>query len=354
MSSRSERLNGWYAEQTTLSRLIGGSGALALGLVLLGSAVLLTLGGLTPWQSLFETATSETQEVLLLVGIGVGALATVGAILTYRTMPTKAARETVISGGALGVQAIIFSLLYLLIRSGDLFDVFIRQFFNFNLLGDFFGAFVRGAVNTLIMALSGEALGIAIGLMMSLLILSNRAVVRAPARTYVNFFRGTPLLWQLNFGFFGVVIGLQLDLGAFAVGILILGINAGAYTAEIFRAGIQSIERGQMEAARSLGMSYLQAMRYVILPQAIGRVIPPLTNEFVILIKDTSLIFILGLTATERELMTVARDAYSDLFNATPFLGAVAGYLVVTLPMIRAVTALESRLRSGLAGIAGL
>jgi ABC-type amino acid transport system permease subunit len=132
---------------------------------------------------------------------------------------------------------------------------------------------------------------------------------------------------------------------------LILGLNAAAYSAEIFRAGIQSIERGQIEAARSLGMSYLQAMRYVILPQAFRRVIPPLTNEFVILIKDTSLVFFLGVTAGQRELFAVGRDAYAETFNATPYIGTVLGYLAITLPMIRAVTWLERKLRSGLVGV---
>ena len=155
-------------------------------------------------------------------------------------------------------------------------------------------------------------------------------------------------------GFVLLVLSLGLrDLGPFEVGALILGLNAGAYTAEIFRAGIQSLERGQMEAARSLGMSYGKAMRYVILPQAFRRVIPPLTNEFIILIKDTSLIVILGLTSGQRELFAVGRDLYSETFNATPYIASAIGYLAVTLPMIRYVTSLEKRLRSGLTGIVG-
>jgi polar amino acid transport system permease protein len=196
-------------------------------------------------------------------------------------------------------------------------------------------------------------LGIALGLLLSLLALSNRRVTRAPARVYINFVRGTPLLWQLQFGFFGIVLGLQLELSTYNVAILILALNAGGYTAEVFRAGIQSLERGQIEAARSLGMSYFQAMRYAIIPQAVRRVIPPLMNEFVILIKDTSLVALLGLTTYQRELMTVGRDAYSETFNATPFLATAAGYLIVTLPMIRFVTWLEKRLRSGLVGVTG-
>jgi polar amino acid transport system permease protein len=163
--------------------------------------------------------------------------------------------------------------------------------------------------------------------------------------------RATPLVWQLIFGYFGIVLGLGIDVGTYTVAILIIGLNAGAYTAEIFRAGIQSIERGQLEAARSLGMSYFQAMRYAVVPQAVRRVIPPLMNEFVILIKDTSLVLVLGLALDERELMTVGKDAYAETYNATPYLATAAGYLIVTLPLMRFVTWLEKKLRSGLVGV---
>ena len=124
-------------------------------------------------------------------------------------------------------------------------------------------------------------------------------MVRAPARIYINFFRGTPLIWQLITGYFVLLFGFGIHLDAFVVAVLIFALNTGAYAAEVFRAGIQSIERGQMEAARSMGMSYLQAMRYAIVPQAVRRVIPPLMNEFVILIKDTALVSVLGLTAQQ-------------------------------------------------------
>jgi polar amino acid transport system permease protein len=235
-------------------------------------------------------------------------------------------------------------------RSGDV-ETFARNFFNFEVLGEFFDRFVHGAINTLILALGGEAIGIALGLLLAVFGLSSHAVVRAPARVYINFFRGTPLLWQLSFFFFGLVLGLSLDLTAYQVAILVIGLNAGAYSAEIFRAGIQSIERGQFEAARSLGMGYLKALRLVILPQGVRRVIPPLTNEFVILIKDTSLVSVLGLTFAEQELMAVGREIYNTTFDATAWLGTAAGYLVITLPMIRVVTWLERRLRSGLVGV---
>jgi polar amino acid transport system permease protein len=273
---------------------------------------------------------------------------------TYKVMPTKAARETAISGAALGIQAVLLAALFLFFRTGERFPLLVRQNFSFDILGDFGREFLTGARNTVILAAGGEFFGIVLGLFLAMLILSRRAVVRAPARTYINFFRGTPLIWQLSFIFAAVVLTARLPVTVFQVGILVLGLNAGAYSAEIFRAGIQSIERGQIEGARSLGMTYLQAMRYVILPQAFRRVIPPLTNEFIILIKDTSLIFVLGLTESQRELFGIGRDAYSETFNATPYLGSVLGYLAITLPMIWVVTKLERKLRSGLTGIVGM
>ncbi|HWC13249.1 MAG TPA: amino acid ABC transporter permease [Actinomycetota bacterium] len=351
MRSRTDRLNKWFAEQTALSLGIAALGAVALAIGLVGTLAFLWSEGLTPSTELVETAVSQTQGAILWTSIALGAAALSGFVL-YKRAPTKAAREATISGAALGVQAILFSLAFLVFRTGEKFPIFVRQFFSFEVLSEFRNQFVTGAKNTVILAAGGEAVGIVLGLIFSLLILSSRRVVRAPARAYINLFRGTPLLVQIMVGYFGIVLGLGLDITGSIVVIVILGLNAGAYTAEVFRAGIQSLERGQMEAARSLGMSYGKAMRYVVLPQAIRRVIPPLTNEFVILIKDTSLVFVIGLTFQQRELLAVGRDAFAETFNSTPFMAAAALYLVVTLPMIRLVTYLENRLRSGLVGVA--
>jgi polar amino acid transport system permease protein len=231
--------------------------------------------------------------------------------------------------------------------------LFAKHFLNFADLQGYGGAFVQGARNTIILAFAGEMGGIMIGLVLGILVLSKRRAVRAPARTYINFFRGTPLIWQLVTGYFLLLFGFGIRLSAFVVAIIVFALNTGAYAAEVFRAGIQSIERGQIEAARSLGMSYFQAMRYAIVPQAVRRVIPPLMNEFVILIKDTALVVVLGLTASEYDIFTTAREGQSATFNATFFTVAAIAYLIVTLPLIRLVNAAEKRLRSGLVGIAG-
>ena len=214
-------------------------------------------------------------------------------------------------------------------------------------------SFVSAAKNTLVLSAAGAALGFGLGLVIALFTLSRRSVVRAPARIYINFFRGTPLIWQLSFAGLAVAPALRLDISVFTIAILVLGLNLAAYSAEVYRSGIQSLERGQMEASRTLGLTYFQSMRYVIVPQAIRRVIPPLLNEFVILIKDTSLVSVLGLTLAQKELLGFARDIYSSTFNATAFLGAAAGYLIITLPLIAFVTIVERRLRSGLTSVIG-
>ena len=301
--------------------------------------------------NILEALRSPTETALLVGGIVVGLLAVVAGFLTYRRMPSKRTREQCIAGAVLGAEALALALVIVLFRSGNA-STFTRNFFNFELLEGRAGDFINGAKNTIILAFGGELGGIIIGLILAMLVLSNRRVVRAPARVYINFFRGTPLIWQLSVFYFGFALGFGIDISTFTAGLVVFSLNTGAYAAEVFRAGIQSIERGQMEAARSLGMSYMQAMRYAIVPQAVRRVIPPLMNEFVILIKDTSLIVVLGLVERQYELFTTARSGYSEFGNATFFVAAALGYLAITLPLIRIVNYAESRMRSGLVGAA--
>jgi His/Glu/Gln/Arg/opine family amino acid ABC transporter permease subunit len=351
-----------------------GLGILSLGSVLVGSILVqisyaLWGGGVTEFCRseglvpgeirgalgvchIVEGVTSVPQTILMLLAILAGVAAMALGFGTYKRMPTKRMREHVITGAVLGTQGLALAGFLFWFRGGKLV-IFARQFLNFEVLEGSLGAFVTGAKNTLVLAAVGEFGGIVIGLALAILALSNRRAARAPARTYINFFRGTPLIWQLGFFHFGISLGLGLNLGAFNVAMLVFALNTGAYAAEVFRAGIQSIERGQMEAARSLGMSYLQAMRFAIVPQAVRRVIPPLMNEFVILIKDTALITVLGLLVSEYEIFTTAREGYAETFNATFFVAAAIAYLVVTLPLIRVVNVVEQRLRSGLTGIVG-
>jgi polar amino acid transport system permease protein len=265
-------------------------------------------------------------------------------------MDSRRKRDHVVTGAVLGSQAVVFSIALWIFARGKP-EKFVSQFLNIQALEADGSALIRGIRYTLLLAFGGELGGIVIGLVLSLLIISKRRAVRAPAVAYVNLFRGTPLLVQLSIGYYGINLGLGLHLGAFTVGTAVLALNMGAYSAEVFRAGIQSIDRGQMEAARSVGMTYIQAMRYAIVPQAVRRVIPPLMNEFVILIKDTSLVAFLGLAISQYELFSAAQSGYSDTYSATYFLAAAVGYLLITLPMIWIVNRVEKRLHSGLVGI---
>jgi len=302
--------------------------------------------------SIVEALADPVTTGALYLGMALGAAALVLGLATYRRMDSKRRRDHAITGAVLGSQGALLAVGILWFRAASP-GLFSKHFLNFDDLEGYGGAFVRGARNTLTLAFAGEVGGILIGLVLGILVLSQRRSVRAPARIYINFFRGTPLIWQLITGYFLLLFGFGIRLSTFAAAIIIFALNTGAYAAEVFRAGIQSIERGQIEAARSLGMSYFQAMRYAIVPQAIRRVIPPLMNEFVILIKDTALVIVLGLTAANYDIFTTAREGQSATFNSTFFTVAAIAYLVVTLPLIRLVNAAEKRLRSGLVGIVG-
>jgi His/Glu/Gln/Arg/opine family amino acid ABC transporter permease subunit len=297
-----------------------------------------------------EALKSPAQTGLLVVGLLLGGTAVALGLSTYRRMDSRRKRHHALTGAIIGVQGILLALVILWFRNGRP-DRFAFHFLNFERLRGYAGAFLTGARNTMLLAFVGEVGGIVIGLILAIMTISQQRAVRAPARAYINFFRGTPLIWQLSVFYFGFSLGLDLKLAAYRSAMIVFALNTGAYASEVFRAGIQSIERGQIEAARSLGMTYLQAMRYAIVPQAVRRVIPPLLNEFVILIKDTSLILVLGLLGSELDLYSVAREGYAATFNATFYVAAAAGYLAVTLPLIRAVNIVEARLRSGLVGV---
>lgn len=325
-------------------------GGAAIALVFLGPLAVIAAHGFVPSESIAAGITSSATAAFAIGGAVAGAVAVTLGFGGYRRMPTKHARERSISGAVLGTQAVLLTGVLLWFRAGNP-ERFSFHFFNFEKLEGYGGAFLNAAKNTVILAFVGEAGGIILGLILALLAISARPVVRAPARVYINFFRGTPLIWQLSTIYFLFLFGFQITFSTFVVAMIVFALNTAAYAGEVFRAGIQSVERAQMEAARSLGMSYLQAMRYAIVPQAFRRVIPPLMNEFVILIKDTSLVIALGLSVNQLELYNLARQGYSDTFNATFFVAAALGYLAITLPLIRLVNALERRLRSGLVGV---
>ena len=337
---------------STLASLVAvGLGVAALATLFVGALVVLGIHGFVPREALVKGFKSHELDAVLLAGAVIGLLAVAWGVARFAKMTTRISREECIAGAVLGGEAVALGAFLFWFVNGDKIELFVVSFLDFDRLAPLMGDFLNGAKNTIILAFSSEFFGIILGLALAIFAISKRAVVRAPARAYINFFRGTPLIWQLIFIGIGLPIGLGLDIDTYKAGIIAFSLNAGAYLAEVFRAGIQSIERGQLEAARGLGMSYMQAMRYAILPQAIRRVIPPLMNEFVILIKDTALVIILGLSSAQRDLMNVGDQAVANDFNATPYIMTALGYLAITLPLIRVVNALEKRLRSGLLGV---
>lgn len=207
-----------------------------------------------------------------------------------------------------------------------------------DLLRDAMPRLLYGARVTLQLTLLTLLFGVTAGLIVALCRISSFAPLRMLATVYVEIVRGTPLLMQIYVIYF-VLPAIHVSVDSFAAGVMALSFNAAAYISEIFRAGIESIDTGQMEAARSLGMDYTAAMRWIILPQTLRRVLPPLTNEAVALLKDSSLVSVVALT----ELMRVGKEyATTSGSPTTVYLGVAVLYLAMTLPLTFVVRRLES------------
>ena len=205
-----------------------------------------------------------------------------------------------------------------------------------------------GVKNTLIYPVIAIVAGLALAIVLALMKLSPVGPYRWLATGYIEFFRGLPALLVVLLMAFGIPIAFQWTPpgGAVGAGVIGLILVAGAYMAETIRAGIQAVPKGQSEAARSLGMSAGRTTLTVVLPQAFRIVIPPLTNEFVLLIKDTALLFVIGFAADQRELTTLARDFVASSPTAgtsTSYIQAAILYLLITLPLTRLVAWLERR-----------
>jgi polar amino acid transport system permease protein len=205
------------------------------------------------------------------------------------------------------------------------------------------------AKNTVVYTAIAFVGGMLLGLLLALMKLSPVLPYRWLATAYIELFRGLPALLVI-FGFaYAVPIALQWRPpgGNAGAGLIALIIVSSAYIAETIRAGIEAVPKGQIEAARSLGMNSSWTMITVVLPQAFRIITPPLTNELVILIKDTSLLFIAGMAIDDRELTTFARDALTSQANATPLVVAALLYLVITLPLTQLVAKLERHNKRG-------
>ena len=203
------------------------------------------------------------------------------------------------------------------------------------------GPLLSGTAVTLQVFLITLALSVPLGLALALLRISRFRVVSSLVNGYIWLMRGTPLMLQMLFIYFALpfvpVIGVRLP--DFPSAILAFVLNYGAYFAEIFRAGIQSIDRGQYEGARVLGMTYPQTMRRIVLPQVVKRILPPLSNETITLVKDTSLIYVLAMN----DLLRAARGIVQRDFTTTPFVVAAAFYLLMTLVLTLGFARLEKK-----------
>jgi len=206
-----------------------------------------------------------------------------------------------------------------------------------------------GLPNTLVLALTSAVVGTVLGMLLAVAGLSRSRWLRWPARVYTDVFRGLPAAVTI------LLIGVGLSPLGLAVwgpnpyplGILALSLIAGAYIGEIFRSGIQSVDAGQLEAARALGFSRPSGMRLVVIPQGVRRVLPALVNQLIALVKESSLVYFLGLLASQRDLFRIGQDAAANTGNESALLLAGLFYLVITVPLTHAVNAIDRRLRDG-------
>uniref|UniRef100_UPI000829BD65 ABC transporter substrate-binding protein/permease n=1 Tax=Nocardia amamiensis TaxID=404578 RepID=UPI000829BD65 len=223
-------------------------------------------------------------------------------------------------------------------------------FFDWSLYRKAFPDLIKtGLPNTLILAVVSGALGTLLGMLLAVAGISRTRWLRWPARVYTDIFRGLPavvIILLIGLGV-GPVVRTLTGNNPYWLGAVALALLASAYIGEIFRSGIQSVEAGQLEAARAIGFGYRQAMTLVVIPQGVRRVLPALMNQFIALIKDSSLIYFLGLLATQRELFAVGRDLNAQTGNLSPLVAAGLAYLLLTVPLTHLVNYIDRRMRAG-------
>lgn len=229
-------------------------------------------------------------------------------------------------------------------------DAFIHTFFDWNeMLKVFPTLLTEGIRNTLIIASVAALLGLFFGLILAMMMISKIWVLKIIARVYVDVFRGLPAILTIS------LVGLGLPAAGIRVfgnsplgyAILAVALISAAYCSEVFRSGIQSVNEGQLQAARSLGMTYLQGMVKVVIPQGIRNVLPALTNRFIIDIKESSLVYLLGLSIGQRELYFIAHQQESISYNSSALVAAGLCYLLMTVPLTYLVNAWDRHLRNG-------
>lgn len=218
---------------------------------------------------------------------------------------------------------------------------------NFQFLGKYFGMFLEGASITIQVSLVSLIIGFIVGLFICLMKMSKIKILKWLSTAYVEILRGTPLFVQVYIVYFGLAqFGIDFpDIGPipgkFLAGTFALSINSSAYVAEIFRSGIQAVDKGQMEASRSLGLDYASTMRYVIVPQAVKNILPALANEFITLVKESAILSVIGVQDLMFKSIAVKNQTYIAF---EPFIVAAAMYFVMTFTLSKLVGLLEKKL----------
>lgn len=213
---------------------------------------------------------------------------------------------------------------------------------DFSFLPKYYLFFIDGVKFTIFLAFFTVLIGFVLGVLLALMRLSNKKILNIISASYVEFIRGTPVLVQLYLVFYGLPhIGITLPDSI--AGILALSVNSAAYIAEIVRAGIQAVDKGQMEAARSLGMPHNMGMRFIIIPQAVKNILPALGNEFITVIKESSIASIIGI----HELMYNADTVRGNIFRPfEPLIVAAFMYFILTFSLSKLVGAFERRMKT--------
>jgi polar amino acid transport system permease protein len=232
----------------------------------------------------------------------------------------------------------------------DWLNTIIRTFFDFGAMAEVLPQLLAvGLLNTLIISVAATVIGVVLGMVVAVMGISPSRWLRIPARIYTDLFRGLPAILTILLIGQGFARLSQSIFGPspYPLGIIALSLIASAYIGEIFRAGIQSVDKGQSEACRALGMSYGKSMALVVIPQGIRRVLPALVNQFIAIVKDSSLVYFLGLLVSERELFRVGQDAAVLSGNLSPLVMAGVFYLIITVPLTHLVNYFDSRFRAG-------
>lgn len=215
---------------------------------------------------------------------------------------------------------------------------------DFSYLQKYYGFFIDGTVITLLLSFFGVIFGVVFGVIFALMKLSKNRILKSFSAAYIEVIRGTPMMVQMFIVYYGLPRLIRLDFEDITLGIVAISLNSAAYVAEIIRAGILSIDKGQMEAARSLGMSHRIAMTNIIIPQAFKNILPALGNEFIVLIKESAIVSIIGIHDLMYNTDTVRGNTFKPF---SPLIVAAAIYFLITFTLSKLLGLLERRMRAG-------